>query len=291
MKGLLMLRKQTTARMQPPKGYITAKEAKRRLGIRGVPISDGMLRSYVQKGEIERKVPDNRVQGYYKAEDVDKVVQALRAFYGEPSAEIQFRRTTEQEDVAECIQIDKEVYGSPGTPIETRLSWLQKNPELLYVLKSDHVAGYASVLPLKREKIDAILREKIYLKELTADDIETFEPGKPLDIYIYSVAIRPEYEKEEKRVLASQLISGLMHVLLEWGQRGVILRTFLARSRFADGMRLLSDMGFSEYPLTKIPDARFSYFILEVDKSDAPFVKRYKRAILKAQKGKTDGNH
>ena len=292
MRGLHMVRRQTAARLQPPRGYITAKEAKKRLGIRGIPISDGMLRSYVQKGEIERRVPANRVQGYYKEEDVDRIAQGLKAFYGEGSpAEIQFLQTTAEDDVAETIRIDNEVYGSPGTPLETRLAWLRKNPELLYVLKSDQVVGYASVLPLRREKIDAILREEAHLKDLTTDDIELFEPGNPLDIYIYSVAVRPAIaDREERHALAAQLISGLMNKLLEWAQRGVVLRSFLARSRFPDGIRLLKRMGFSEYPVES-PDKRFAYFILEVDQSNALFIRRYRRALGKAQGEEANGKH
>lgn len=120
----------------------------------------------------------------------------FKTAYSQLSKEMHFQRTTEREDVVECSRIAREVYGSEGTPVETRLAWMSKNPEILYTSKSDDIAGYAYILPLKREKIDAILRDDLSLSDLTADDIEGFIPDKLVDIYLMSVAIKPGYSKD-----------------------------------------------------------------------------------------------
>lgn len=276
------------ARRQPPPGYYGASVARRKLSTKIEPITPGKLKYYVDQGKIERFVPPESSQGFYKKEDVDRLAKSFQAFYGQQPNRIQFKQTIASEDVAECLQIDKEIYGSPGVSAEKRLLWLEKNPELLYVLKSERVVGYVSILPLKREKIDGILREELYLRDITVEDIQTFEPRKPLDTYIMSVAIRPEqaFDMETKRLLASQLVGGLMNKLLEWGKRGVVFQNLLARSRFADGIRMLTELGFKNYPMAMTPDERFSYFILEVDTSDSLFIRRYKRALEKVIGGR-----
>ncbi|MBV9691490.1 MAG: hypothetical protein JO202_17455 [Ktedonobacteraceae bacterium] len=271
-------------RGSPPPGYYTPSEAKKKLHV-----DDSTLRSYVLRGKVEKFTPPEKKQGFYKKTDVDKLAEELRAAYGKLSKEMHFQRTTEREDIAECSRIAREVYGSEGTSVETRLAWMSKNPELLYTIKSDYIAGYGYILPLKREKIDAILREELSLSDLTADDIESFVPDKPVDIYLMSVAIKPGYNKEEKRLLSSQLISGLMSILLDLAHRRVVIRTLIGRSRLPDGIRLMRDMGFDNYPIQS-PDKRFSYFIIEVDKSNAPLTRRYKRALDGTLEGQNNGD-
>jgi hypothetical protein len=266
-------------RGSPPPGYYTASEAKKKL-----QVDDSMLRSLVLRGRIEKFVPPEKKQGFYKKVDVDRLAGEFKAAYSQISKEVHFQRTIEREDIIECSRIAREVYGSEGTPVETRLAWMSKNPEILYVSKSDHIAGYAYILPLKREKINAILREELSLSDLTADDIESFIPNKLVDIYLMSVAIKPGYNKERKRILSSQIISGLMDVLLDLARRRVIIRTLIGRSRFPEGIRLMRDMGFSSYPIQS-SDERFSYFIIEVDKSNAPFIRRYKSVLGTALEG------
>ncbi len=271
-------------RGSPPPGYYTASEAKKKL-----QVDDSMLRNLVLRGKIEKFVPPEKIQGFYNKADVDKLAEEFKTVYSKLAKEMHFQRTTEREDIVVCSQIAREVYGSEGTPVETRLAWISKNPELLYVIKSDHIAGYAYILPLAREKIDAILREELSLSNLTADNIESFAADKPVDIYLMSVAIKPGYSKEKKRVLSSQMISGLMNVLLDLARRKVIIRTLIGRSRFPEGVRLMRDMGFSHYPIQS-PDERFSYFIIEVATSNAPFIRRYKRALDAALEGQKNAD-
>jgi hypothetical protein len=147
------MRGQTMARRQPPVGYYTATTAKRKLG----NISDGMLRSYVIRGKIERVVPKERKQGFYKREDVDRLARALDEFF-EDNAEkpgAQFLRAT-KEDMPECVELLISVFGG-GNTVERRQGWIEKNPDVAFIMRSKgKIVGCAFVLPLTPEKIDAI---------------------------------------------------------------------------------------------------------------------------------------
>jgi hypothetical protein len=265
-------------RGQPPAGYITATEAKLKLDI-----DDGMLYSYVQQKRIRRFVPPGRKQGFYLEADVDALAQVIRQTYGQLASEIHFQRSTDIKDLIECSEIARDVYGDEGTPVATRLKWIEKNPEILYLLKAEHVEGYCYILPLERETIDAVMRDEKSLKDVMESDIKRFASGDPLDIYLMSLVIKSGPDKLYKRLLSSQLIVGLMSVLRELARRGVVIRTLSARSRFPEGIRLLRDMGFSDYDVQS-PNPEFSYFILDVEQSNAPFIRRYKRD-LQRQRG------
>src|ERR1700687_166034 len=67
---------QMAKRGMPPEGYYTASTTRKKLG----NISDGMLRSYIQRGLIRRNIPPGRKQGFYKREDVDKLARTLDDF-------------------------------------------------------------------------------------------------------------------------------------------------------------------------------------------------------------------
>jgi len=280
-----------------PPGHMTATDAALRLGI-----SLPMLYNHVRNGNLKRIVPPGRKQGFFLVNEVERLRADLYGFLDtgemkridgeeEPAIQYHFQRTTDRQDLVGCAAIAKEVYGSEGTPVENRLEWMKKNPEILYVVKSSEmIAGYAYILPIMRDMIDEIMREEKSLADLTQDDIEAFTPGRPIDIYLMSVATLPNLDKEDKRHLSSQIISGLMELLDDLAKRGVIIRSLIARSRLADGIRLLTDMGFDEYPIES-PDKRFSYFIIEVEKSKAKFVRRYKLALKKAQRGLVNGDN
>lgn len=277
-------------RKPAPPGHYTATEAAERLGI-SVP----MLYNHVRSGNLHRIVPKGRKQGFFLKSEVDRLRVELYGFLDtgqsqvpepELKEEFHFLSTTKLEDLIECSSIAKEIYGSEGTPIETRLAWMKKNPEILYVVRSDRrIGGYAYILPIGeagREKVDRIFRGEVAISDITDEDIEELVPGKPLDIYIMSVVTRPGLEKEEKRLIASQLIIGLMDVLTNLGRRGIIIRSFLARSHLPDGLRLLHQMQFTELP-SILPGRR--NFIIDVEKSDSLFVRSYKRALRNAQRG------
>ena len=127
-----------------------------------------------------------------------------------------------------------------------------KNRDICYVVKDEDskVVDYVLMLPLRPEKIEKILREEESSLDLETKDIGVFEPGKPLHLYMASIAITPGITLTEKRMYAARLIAGLMEVLINFGRQGIILETIVSRSSTADGIRLMRGIGFAEIPST-----------------------------------------
>lgn len=265
-------------RRQPPQGYYTASRAKRILG----DISDGMLRTYVQKGDIRRIVPEGRTQGFYVSEDVDKVARRLNEFFVTEKRIPPFTIAT-QDDIPATMQIGTAIFGSEGTSLERRLRWMEKNPEIFYVVRSarGEVLGFACILPLSPDKIAKILREEEHPSDITPEEIQEFKPGEPIDIYVAALCVKPGLPLIEEHRRGFQLVAGLMQVLIDLGHRGIPIRTLFARSRLVDGIRTLLRLGFTEIASTAPSKQR--HFIIRVDESGLPFILQYKEALQKAQ--------
>jgi len=176
------------------------------------------------------------------------------------------------------VEITRVLFGLRESPEATearRLTWVEKNPELFYVVKSEgQVVGYALVIPLKLEKIENILSGAEFAQETKAEEIEDFIPGKPMHIYLMAAGIIPGVSHYEKRAYGARLIGGMMKVIIDLGKRGIIIETLVARSDTPDGIRLLKQ-GFTEIPTPTY--AR--NFIIKVKESGIPFIQEYKQAL------------
>ena len=263
-------------RMKPPRGYYTLTEAAKILNL-----SNAMVRKYVEKGKIHYVQPEGRVHGFYLKKDVDTLAHELDAFMlMQSKTSSTFERATE-DDLKATVEITRVLFGLRNTPEATlarRLSWIRKNPDLFYVLKSEGaVVGYFVWLPLKPEKIINILNGTAYSQETNAEEIETFEPGKPLHIYLMGIGVRPGLSYFEKRSYGARLIAGVMKTIIDLGKRGIIIDTFYARSDTPDGIRILTQ-GFTEIP----SETHARNFIIKVKESGIPFIQDYKQALAES---------
>lgn len=274
------MRGQSMARRQPPSGYYTATIAKRKLG----NISDGMLRSYVVRGMIERTAPAGRKQGFYKREDVDRIARSLDEFFVSDDKRegvgTRFMQAT-KEDMPECVELLISVFGG-GDTTERRQSWIEKNPEIAFIVRSKgKIVSCAFVLPLLPKKIDAIFADpgSASIASITADDIQALEPGKPVSVYLASIAVRPGMSEIAKRARGQTLLRGLIRFFVSLGSRGIPVKTLAARSELKDGIDLCRHMGFTE-----LESATSQHlFIIEVDRSGVPLAMRYKQAFRRYQ--------
>jgi hypothetical protein len=267
-------------RIQPPEGYYTATETKKILNV-----SDAMVRIYVQKGRIKYFLPSGRKHGFYRKKDVDKLGNDLHIFLNldeEPTSK--FMRARE-EDLPAIIEITKTLFGSGDddsqvTPLEQRRAWMKKNSDIFYVLKrEEEVIGFTYILPFKKgtDKIAKLLRSNFAGEvNITLDDIEAFQPGKRIDLYIVAIGMKPSIKYPNRRIYASRLISNLMDVVIELGRKGVIIETITAIGFSPEGRRLLQSTGFSEMP-PPVPGKRAFHIVIE--ESGAPLILQYKQAL------------
>jgi hypothetical protein len=267
-------------RLQTPKGYYTSTEAQKILGI-----SPAMLRVHVQKERISYLLPEGRKQGFYLKKDVDKLASELNIFLNLNEEEPSKFVVASVEDLIEVGKIAKALFAtgeneSSVTPIERLLPLMLKNPEIRYVLKQDgEVVGYISMLPFKQEtdKVEKLLRVDLAGEmNITPDDIETFDPGKHIQLYIVAIGVKPGLSQEKKHIYGFRIVSGLIDKIVELGKRGVVIETITALGATHSGIRLLQVLGFSEM-LPPAPGKRA--FCIKVEESGAPLSMQYKQAL------------
>ncbi len=264
-------------RHSPPPGYITSTEAVKKLG--------KMLYKHVDAGRVRKITPEGYTHGFYHAGDVEAVLATEQAFSPQyvpgtwknhPS--FTFERAVAS-DMPAIVEISSHIFDDHGpvTPAEIRLTWLRKNPETFFVLRNQEgvTVGYASLLPLKRATLERFIHDEIQTEDITPEDIETFEPGKPLHLYFMSMGIEPSYTRE-KHEYGAALVRGLFTFFLDLASRGIELETITARSHKPDGLRLLRKMGI---PQLHSPVPGKNLFAVRVAESGFPLFERYSEIL------------
>jgi hypothetical protein len=263
------------------KDYYTASEVKEKLGI-----TDGMLYNYVRYGHLERVIPPGRKQGVYPKRGVDNLANKLHAFLAidsEGEEEIVFRAATE-DDMLEISNMGRAVFVPTAPRVTAPAQWhldaLGKNPEISFVLKrGDELLGYVNTVPftVNNEKVRKCLTVD-FLSDVNIipDDIETYEAGKHIHLYIMAVCINPSLKKTERRKHGATLITRFISKIKELGARGVTIEKITARGDTPSGVRLLQAFGFSEAPSLK-PGTRV--FIIDMDNSYGDVSTQYKEAL------------
>ncbi|MGB8346554.1 MAG: hypothetical protein WCD86_16835, partial [Ktedonobacteraceae bacterium] len=255
-------------------GYYTPAQTLEKLGI-----NRKQLENYVNQGKLHRVTPPGRTHGVFAKDEVDDLAHELKAFIAISAAQkepIRFVKGT-PDDMEECAVLVKNIFGVRPN-IERRRTWVEKNPDCCYIVKvSDKIVGLVFMLPLTNEKIQEIWNLE-HSPPLYADDIQTFEPGKPAHLYILSMGVQPS-STLNRRLWGSRLIAGLMRTIIELGIRGIVIEDILARSEYPDGIELMKHIGFTEVPSA----TQQRNFIIRVAESGIPQVLEYKVALARSQ--------
>jgi ribosomal protein S18 acetylase RimI-like enzyme len=275
-------------RGQPPDGYYTAAQAKKRLG----GISDGMFRVYIQEGKIERFVPPGMKQGFYKREDVNRLAREIESsWYGsvrEPHTS--FRQATPA-DIGAIADIDERTFNASEEEPEPRkvymkwdeetyLRWMRRNNQTFFVLcnTAGKVVGFAALLPLKKDTMDRFVRGKIKWMDIPDEAIDLFEPGIPLHLYVIALCVDPIYKDATKKAYGAAMINGLFSFIMELANRGVEIETITARNELdkPDGKNLLQKLGI---PQLRSPVPHMHLFSVKVADSGYPLLIKYSDAL------------
>lgn len=275
----------TMPRYQPPKDYYTATEVKRILNI-----SSAMIANYVEKGRIKHVVPPGRKHGYYLKKDVDELAGELETFFmlDEEVQASSFTVATPTE-IPACISLNKEIFtdtlnsADDTTLHEKWLKWMNKNPELIHVLKRDgEIVGIAITLAVKpnSEKLEKVLRSDVSILQgdidITAEDIEEYKKGNHIQLYISGIGMKPSLSKDLKRIYGARLISRFKETIVNLGRRGVVIESIVSVGETRSGVRLLQHFGFNEVIFPR-EDTRM--FTLNINESGSPIAQAYRKAL------------
>ena len=265
-------------RHTPPPGYMSSGEAVQKLG--------KMLYRHVEEGRIQKITPPGRKVGYYNRDDVEKVLTEETLFSSpylpggwKKNPTCTFERAS-IEDMPAIFEISRVTFDVPITPeiVEMRQGWLRKNPETYHIVRNQAgaIVAYASLAPVPAQVIARFVRDEIDAADITPDDINLFEPGKPLHIYIMAVAVDPQYAPAEKHEYGARLVSGLFSFLLSLAGRGIVIETITARTYKPDGLRLLRKLGI---PQLHSPVPGKALFAVRVADSGFPLFERYSEIL------------
>lgn len=97
---------------------------------------------------------------------------------------------------AEVFSIDANEYDCDTTmPKEVLRGFLKKNiltTTIIYDQLQKRVVGYAQAFPLRQEFLDDYATGKAIFKDLTSEQVETYEDGKPKSLYFWSIGLIDE---------------------------------------------------------------------------------------------------
>src|SRR5579884_1610554 len=242
--------KQRRTLRQPNPLYYTASQAKAKLGV-----NDSTLYTYIERGVLQRIVPPGKKHGFYLRSEVDQLARDMDAFFVTRKKTASVFSKATKEDIPTCVEITNSILNAGGyvhfplASAETRISWMERNPDIFYVVKDEgQIMGYLSVIPMRRELIERVLRDEVLMQDVKPDDILPFVPGVPIDVYLMTMVVRPSLGMSEKRAYGARLISGLMSTFIELGHKGIVFRDIYARSNTPDGIRLLRNLGCTRIP-------------------------------------------
>lgn len=177
--------------------FITSKEAVKLFLDAG--ISESTFRRKVRDNEIETKMPEGRQRGalYSKSQILEIIRQEKKAT---PTIEHGIGATDwcKESDLPYLLAFDLEMYGIENTvDISITHKWWKKNPNACLVLFNSQdrreVWGGITIMPMEEETILKLLRGDIEERDITADDILAYEPGKQYYGYIASAVVKPEH--------------------------------------------------------------------------------------------------
>lgn len=249
-----------------------------------------MLYKYLDKHIIKTVNSPIRGQKFYSRADLEAIRGSNDALYERGASigiknETKFSRAT-IEDMEGVYAVALELFGKT-TSAEARKPLIAKCPDGNYVVKeADEIQAFIHIQPLRHEALEKFMHGKIFGRDITADDLDCFEPGKTVDVLIKSMGATRQYGESKHRFYIQRLLFGVASALAELGKQGIIIRKICATSETETGIALSLHARMRTVRRLKPPrenkPARYA-FELDVATSDLPLLREYKQALAEWQ--------
>ena len=258
--------------------YYTGREVQKLLGI-----TEPALRNLVNQKKLRKIIPPGREYGVYLKEEVDTFAEKWLAFLTlkEPP-KTTFTIATEK-DMEEEQDLSRRAIGAASfvTP-EIRRAWLARVPGGDYHIRhSGKLVAFLRLLPVKHERLIEFMDGKIRGGEITADDLEPFEPGKPIECILIGTASEPDVNDTTRMHYVQMLIRGTMRELEKLGHKGVLITKLYGTSDTPTGIAMAIHSGMKEYG-PKI--GKRLRFVIDLEKQDTFIFSKYKEGLAKWKK-------
>ena len=122
--------------------------------------------------------------------------------------------------------------------------------------------------------------------DLTTEDVETFEPGKPVECLLVGIASEPDVGDIARSHYVQFLLRGVRREAEQLGRKGVILTKIYATSDTPTGIATAIHIGMDEYSPKAGKRLRF---VLDVEKSQSFLLDDYKKGLAEWRKSQEEG--
>ena len=263
--------------------YYTGREVQRLLGI-----NEPRLRTLVANKTLRKVTPPGYKTGRYLKSEVDAFAEQWEAFILAKEPPKTVFELAQAEDMESISELSRRAIHSITPTAEVRRNWLMANPENCSVVKhGDKIVAFLHLLPVKHDTLMQFVEGKIRGWEIPPDDIEEYQPGKPLECFAI-VASEPNTDEITKSHYMLILIRGVMETLKKLGRRGVIISKIYATSETAKGIAMSLKLEMEEI---KPRLGKRMRFVLDTEKTNTLFLRGYKEGLAEwnnQQKKKTD---
>ena len=257
--------------------YYSGREVQRILGI-----TEPALRNLVNQKKLRKVTPPGRQTGVYLKEEVDTYAEKWFAFLTDAEPPKTSFEIGKPEDMDAVYELSLRAIGQTMNA-QIRREWLAKNPESCYVVKhSDKVVAFFHLLPVKHDKLMDFMEGKIRGWEITAADVETFEPGRPTECLII-IASEPDVNETTRKHYVRVLLRGIKRRFEELGRQGIILTSFYATSQTPTGIAMAMHAGMENLG-PKL--GKRQKFVMHTESSTSFLLDDYKAALKQHQQTK-----
>lgn len=271
-------------RLQPPSGFLNLEDAVHFLDERGLHVSKSMIYKYVKQGRLERRGPASRKQKYYSIKELEKLIVEELSIHREHTKEdrgVTFSPATFS-DLEKITELSGKLFKTATLrpiPVETRQAWFEKEPRGHYVVKefNGRLVAYIHILPLTDERIEAYMGDKIRGRNITGEDIQKLEIGKPISCIVGSIGSDPSItNKAIRHRHTSVLLHGVSKEFAALGKQGIIIPRLYAFTESKSG--ILMSVRMKMHPYAPPVKNRYTYW-LDTLQSSTPLVRNYQRAL------------
>jgi len=244
-------------------GFYTAKEARTKLGV-----TEDKFQYMVRTEQIKKVILPGRKYGIYPQSEIDELSAALTSFAHQynKDKETEVFRVARPEDAKGMYDLGEQVMrqsGGQGIPPEKLIPFLSiPGSEIGHVLiRGKHIAGYFTVVPMYHDLLMKRMREEIpTISQIKPEQLARFEPGKPIDCFIWEVMSSPKEKHTGAYLIGKMLI--FLHTL---GKRGVEIEGVYATASSPEGIDLCRRMGMKlmDLPIIRPDNMPFELKIQE----------------------------
>ncbi len=255
--------------------YYSGREVQKILGV-----TEPALRNLVNQKKIKKFIPPGRKYGVYLRSEIDRFAEKWEAFLMAKEPPKTTFRIAKKADMDAEQDLDARAVSSNGMPADLKREWLEANDESDYHVYHDNkLVAFLYLVPIRKEIIEPFIQGVIHWKEICPQkDIEKYEPGKTVDLFVQGIASDPDVDETTRTHYMLVLLRGVGNELKKLGRRGIIIDKIYARSQTPTGIAMAIHVGMAEYkPLPKT--GKLLRFVLDAKKSNTYLARKYREGL------------